>query len=66
MGKARYFKHPRAILQSRRSKYSRQDTFMITIPRKAIERTGWQAGDIIEFVPVLEGLDSYVKIRKVI
>jgi bifunctional DNA-binding transcriptional regulator/antitoxin component of YhaV-PrlF toxin-antitoxin module len=38
---------------------------MITIPRKAAEKTGWKAGDIIEFVPVLEGSESYVKIRKV-
>jgi hypothetical protein len=65
MGRARYVKHPGAIIQKRRTKNSKRDTLTVTIPRRAVDRTGWQAGDIIEFVPVIEGSESYVKIRKV-
>ncbi|MEW6605519.1 MAG: AbrB/MazE/SpoVT family DNA-binding domain-containing protein [Thermoproteota archaeon] len=40
-------------------------TLSITIPRKIAERTGWKAGDIIEFVPIVESDQPLLKLRKV-
>jgi hypothetical protein len=62
MGKTRYQKYPRAVLQSRPDHPS---TLTVTVPKAIVQQMSLKAGDIFEFIHVTEGFDSYIKARKI-
>jgi hypothetical protein len=62
MGKPRYQKYPRAIVQSRPDPPS---TLTVTIPKAIVRQMPLKAGEILEFMLVTEGYHSSAKIRKV-
>ncbi|HKZ61720.1 MAG TPA: AbrB/MazE/SpoVT family DNA-binding domain-containing protein [Nitrososphaera sp.] len=62
MGKPHYNHYPRSIIQSRKDHPS---TLTVTVPKKIVQAMLLKQGDIVEFVTVTEGLESYCKVRKV-
>jgi hypothetical protein len=55
--------HPRSIIQKRRDHPS---SLFVSIPKRIVQKTAWQAGDILEFVVVVEDDQQLVKVRKLV
>jgi hypothetical protein len=63
MGKIKFPRqHPRSIVQKRQDHPS---SLSVSIPKRVVQATAWKAGDILEFVFVTEGYESFVKVGKI-
>jgi hypothetical protein len=54
--------HPRSIVQKR---HDLPSSLFITIPKRIVQKTAWQAGDIVEFVVMAEYEEQFIKVRKI-
>jgi hypothetical protein len=54
--------HPRSIIQKRQDHPS---SLFVSIPKRIVQKTACQAGDILEFVVVIEDEQQLIKVRKV-
>jgi hypothetical protein len=62
MSKIKFVTHPRSIVRKRQD---HQSSLFVTVPAKIVSQWPLQAGEIVEFVLVTEGFESYVEIRKI-
>jgi len=62
MGKQRYNHYPRSVVQKR---HDHPDTLTVTIPKKIVKSWQLQAGQIVEFSTLVEGQDTFIKMKKV-
>ncbi len=62
MGKVRHSHYPRSVVQKRSNHPS---TLQTTVPKQIVSQWQLKPGEILEFVFVTEGFDSFVKVRKV-
>lgn len=62
MSKIKFAKHSRSIVRRR---HNHPSSLFATVPAKIVNQWSLKAGDILGFVFVTEGFESYVKVRKV-
>lgn len=61
MSKLKFRRYPRSIVRKRPDYPS---SLFVTVPAKIVSQMPLKAGDILEFVYVTEGPDSFIKVRR--
>ena len=62
MSRIKFVRNPRSIVRKRQDYPS---SLFATIPAKIVKQWTLKPGDVLEFVFITEGSESYIKIRKV-
>ena len=55
--------HPRSIVQRR---HDHPSSLFISIPRRMVKQWDLQPGQIVEFSTLVEGQDTFLKVKKVV
>jgi antidote-toxin recognition MazE-like antitoxin len=58
----KFVKHPRSIVRKR---HDHPSSLFVTIPKKIVKEWNLKAGQIVEFSTLAEGVDVFLKVRKV-
>ena len=48
-----------------RKRHDRPTSLLVTIPKRAVKEWGLQAGQIVEFSTLIEGQETFLKLKKV-
>jgi antidote-toxin recognition MazE-like antitoxin len=62
MSKIKFVKHPRSIVRKR---HDHPSSLFVTIPKKIVKEWNLKAGQIVKFSTLAEGVDVFLKVRKV-
>lgn len=63
MSKIKFVKHPRSIVRKR---HDHPASLFVTIPKKIVQDWQLQAGQIVEFSTLVDGQDSFLKLKKIL